>query len=257
MRRSLALIAFVALVLPGCVDDDFGGDSVHQTVHENIALAANAHVRVGNVSGFIVVVPWNRQAIDVVAHKYGSDVDQLSRTAIEITHDATPAIDVSIETHYQHHGFIFWGNSGASVDYTIHVPKDVTMTLADVSGHIRVSGIAGDVEINNVSGDVEAMRIDGDLSIHTVSGSIDASLLHMSGQRHVGIEAVSGSEHLSIPPNSGAVVSAASISGGFDSDFDIPTHERTVGVQAGGRIGDGSGTIELRTISGSMTLSKK
>lgn len=249
-------MAFVALLLPGCADDDFGGDSVHQVVHQRFALATNAHVRVGNISGFIVVVPWNQQAIDIVGRKYGSDVDQLSRTAIEITRDATPASDVSIETHYHHRGFAFWGNSGASVDYTIHVPKDVTLSLNDVSGHVRVSGITGSVEINNVSGDVEAMRIDGDLSIHTVSGSIDASLLHMSGQRHVGIEAVSGSEHLSIPPNSGAVVSAASISGGFDSDFNVPTHERTVGVEAGGRIGDGSGTIEMRTISGSMTLSK-
>ena len=257
MRRSLALTAFALLLLPGCIDTDVdGGDAVHETIHQRIALAPNAHVHVGNISGFIVVIPWHTQAIDIVARKYAGDTEELRRTTVDVDHDGSPATDVDIRTSYEHQGWVFWGNSGGSVDYTIHVPQNVTLSLADVSGHIRVSGTTGDVDVNNVSGDVDATRLNGDLTIHAVSGSIEASLLQMSGSRHVDIEAVSGSIHLSIPANSSAEVSAESISGGFDSDFNVPTHQRTVGVEAGGPIGSGTGTIELKTISGSMTISK-
>jgi DUF4097 and DUF4098 domain-containing protein YvlB len=258
MRRSLALLALAALVLPGCFESDYdgGGDTVHQTVHERFAVAPNAHVTVGNISGSIVVTPWAGHEIDILARKRADEDEALHRTAIEITHEGTPADDVEIHTRYLHEGFFFWGGSSADVDYTIRVPKDVTIEISNVSGDVRVSGIDGTVRVNNVSGEVEAMHIDGNLRIHTVSGIIDASLVQMSGNRDADMEAVSGSIRLAVPPHSSAYVTARSISGDFDSDFNVPTQQHTVGVEATGRIGSGSGTIEMRTISGSMTLSK-
>lgn len=256
MRCYLALVALSLVALPGCIEGDFGnGDAVHQTVHQRIAVSPNAEVDVVNVSGFVNVIPWSRQSVDVVARKHGDDETQLQQTAIAITHDGNPASDVEIRTRYRH-DYFFFGNSGASVDYTIHVPHDVDLRIENVSGDVRASGIAGRVTINEVSGDVDLARIDGDLRVHTVSGSVDASLLHMGNGRTVEVEAVSGSLHVAIPPGSGASVTADSISGSFDSDFNIPTHERTVGVSASGRIGNGSGSIDMHTISGSMTISK-
>lgn len=256
--RFLWLAVPAALLLAGCVDaGDFSdGDAVHQTIHRSIALAPHADIRIGNVSGSIVVVPWARRTIDIVARKHAVDMAAMRSTTIVVTSDGTPATYVDVHTHYGRHWALFWGESGADVEYTIHVPRDVSMTLDDVSGNIRVSGVSGAVSVNDVSGDVEALRIDGDLRVHTVSGSTEASLLSMGGGRDVVIGAVSGSIHLTVPPNAGANVDASSISGSFDSDFNVPTHERMVGVDAGGRIGNGDGTIELKTISGSMTLSK-
>ncbi len=247
------------LLLPGCIsyDADFGGNAVHQTVHERFAVAPNARVRVSNVSGSITIVPWSRQAIDVVGRKYAGTIAALRRMTVSIVRDGSPASYVEIETQYPRHVFFFWGNnSGGSVDYTIHVPKRVRLTLADVSGDVRVSGIDGDVEVKNVSGDVDVARLNGDLDIHTVSGSIDASLVAMNGDRRVTIEAISGSIQIAVPAKSSAEVSAESISGSFESAFNIPTHRQTVGVNASGRIGNGSGTIDLKTISGSMMISK-
>ncbi len=257
MRRSLALLALAVLSLSGCiVEDDGGGDFVHQTVHERFALARNAHIRVGNVSGSILVVPWTNRAIDIVARKESDDSDALHRTAIEITHDGTPATDVDVETHYHRDGFFWFGGSGANVDYTLHVPSDVSLRLSNVSGNIRVSDVTGDVDANAVSGDVNAKNLGGELHVRTVSGSVEASVTRMNQDSYVSIEAVSGSIDLAIPSRSSASVTADSISGDFDSDFNIPTEHRTVGVQANGNIGSGAGTIELKTISGSMTLSK-
>lgn len=249
-------MALLSFALPGCVSGDFGGDSVHQTLHEQLSVSPSPHVRVANVSGFIRILPWGRSIVDVAARKHASSLGALQRTSVVITHDGSPASDVEIDTHYAHNGFFFWGESGASVDYTIHVPRGTNLDLANVSGDVSVSGIAGDVQIRNVSGDVEALRLDGNLQVHTVSGTIDASLLRMNAQRDADLEAVSGAIHLAVPPKSSADVTAESISGGFSTDFNVPMQQRTVGVHAQGPIGGGAGTIQLRTISGSITLSK-
>lgn len=257
MRRYLALVGLSLVMLPGCIEGDFSsGDAVHQTIHVAFALAPHAEVRITNISGFVNVIPWKRQTIDIVAHKRAGDRAELQRTTVDISHDGSPASFIEVRTRYLHEGFFFWGDSGANVDYTIHVPANIALHIGNVSGDVQASGIVGDVDVSEVSGDVELTRVDGDVRVHTVSGSVTASLTSMKDGRHADIEAVSGSLHLAIPPRSGAYVNADSISGSFESDFDVPTHERTVGVSASGRIGDGSGTIEMHTISGSMTLSK-
>ncbi|HUY40806.1 MAG TPA: DUF4097 family beta strand repeat-containing protein [Candidatus Dormibacteraeota bacterium] len=257
MRRFLAILALTVLALPGCISGDFGGDAVHSTMHERFALAPHAHVRVSNVSGPIVIVPWNRHEIDIVARKHAGNVTALRRTTINVTRDTIPATDVEISTHYQHDGFFFWGESGAGVDYTIHVPRDISLQLANVSGDVSVSGMQGAVEINEVSGEVTASGVGGDLSVNAVSGDVNASMLHMTGNDRAEIQTVSGSVTLAVPPSSNASVSAQSISGGFHSDFPIPSHRQTVGVSADGRIGNGSATISLKTISGDMHLTRR
>jgi hypothetical protein len=255
MRRSLALLAFIALALPGCVDTSFGGDAVHQTLHEAFATTPTAHIRVRNVAGFIRIVPWARREIDVVARKRGSTIAAVRRTSVVITHDGTPATEVDISTQYPHGSLLFWGDS-ASVDYTIHVPRQARLDVADVSGDVTANGVAGDLNVSNVSGDVTAMRSGGNLRIQTVSGSINASMLHVGSDNTASMGTVSGEIDLAVPANSSADVRAESISGDFSSDFNVPRRHRTVGVQADGTIGGGAGSIDLRTISGSITLSK-
>jgi DUF4097 and DUF4098 domain-containing protein YvlB len=125
-----------------------------------------------------------------------------------------------------------------------------------VSGDIEANGINGDVDVNEVSGDVEVMHNGGSATVHSVSGAVDVSMSHMDAEHRATIEAVSGSIRLVIPPNSGAVVTARSISGGFHSDFNIPTHPQTVGTSAGGTIGNGAGSIDVSTISGSIAIEK-
>lgn len=260
MPRTFAIVALLAsLALAGCVEWDSQAERVQAGVHERFAVTPNAQVRIENVAGPIVVVPWSRPAIDIVATKHASDARNLRLITIEVARDGTPVSDVDIRTHYAHMGFFGipgFGRSGGTVDYTVHVPTGAWLHVANVSGDIRVSGMSNDVEVNEVSGDITAMHLGGDATIHAVSGSIDASLRHMGDGQRVHLDTVSGSISLGVPPNSSAVVSAQSISGSFHSDFPIPAHQQTVGVSAQGRIGNGAGSIEMRSISGSLTLSK-
>ncbi len=257
--RSLLVALAPVMLLSACFTTDFGGggDAVQSRLHERFTVTANAHVEVSNVSGSIAVVPWSSPQIDIVARKHSDDADAVQNTTIDITSDGSPADNVDIRTRYPHEGFFFWGHNGASVDYTLHVPRGVSVRVASVSGDVSISGVSGDVAIDNVSGMVDARHLGGDLRIHTVSGSVDASLGRMRADADIEVEAVSGSVNLTLPPNGGAVVTAASISGSFDSDFPAVTvRHQTVGFDASGRIGDGSGSVDLHTISGSITISK-
>ncbi len=256
--RSLLVALAPVLLLSACFTTDFGsdGDAVQSRLHERFALAPHAQVHVENVSGPIEIIPWNRRQIDIVARKHSDDVSAVRNTVIEITREGTPVSYVEVQTRYPHEGFVFWGHNGASVDYTLHVPRDAVLRIRNVSGDVSVAGLNGNVTIDNVSGDVTATGLGGDVRIRTVSGTIDASLARMPENTEVDVAAVSGSVDLAIPPKSGAVVNAQSISGNFDSTFPIVARHQTVGFEANGRIGDGSGTIQLQTISGSITLSK-
>ncbi len=256
MRSLLAALAPI-LLLSACITTDFGsGDAVQSTLHERFAVTRGAFVSVENVSGPVVVIPWSRPLIDIVARKHSDDVGAVRNTEVEITRDGTPASDVEIHTRYPHEGFVLWGNNGASVDYTLHVPRSVVLHVENVSGAVRVAGLNGEVTIDNVSGDVAATNIGGNVRINTVSGTIDASVARMRPSTDIDVAAVSGSISLAVPPKSGAIVSAQSVSGDFDSTFPIVAHRQAVGFDANGRIGDGSGSIRMRTISGSITLSK-
>lgn len=222
--KHLALGLALLVVLSGC--DAAQAENIHEHLHR-VVPAANVHtLRVENVSGAIAIkTGGNRVVIDAV--KNASSEDALARTHADI---GTSGDTVSVVTRYDQGGSWFsFGRNGGSVDYTITVPAGVALKITNVSGSIRLAAPAGNVDAS------------------AVSGSIHADLGRVNGARHVHLEAVSGAIDASVARDSDVHISSTAVSGSISLLSNGDNHDV--------RLGSGSASMNLSTISGDITVS--
>jgi hypothetical protein len=222
------------LALTGCsVSLGEGGSSVHS--HQHRTFMGVRYLRVQNVSGPVTINTSHGNAVAVDATLSAGSQGAIDRTHVE--YDAHgDSLDVT--THYDRNGW-FGNSNGANVDYTVTVPPKTDVEVENISGPIAVTGVLGDVRASQVSGPVRAM------------------LGRIEGSRDVNIKAVSGRIDLSIARNSSATLNAESISGDVRAFFPADEHKGVVGMSIRGRIGSGSGSIDLSTVSGSIDVTSQ
>ena len=218
------------------------------TVHEAFSTQSDVRLSLQNVSGRVIVTPSNSDVLDIRAVKHAADDEALAGMTVMIDKDGSPVNEVRIRTHYMRDGH------GGSVDYTLTVPRRAVLRLSNVTGNIVANGFANDVTLNDVSGNVSAENTDGNVKAHTVNGTILVSVTRFPDSRNVLLRTVSGAISLTVPHDAGAVVKAQSISGGFQSDFPLTVKSEMIGSQVNRRIGNGTGRIDLETISGPLEL---
>lgn len=233
MKKLAILTITVAAALPACAAVSFGADNVQEHTHRSFPASAIHSVSVENVSGPVNVIASSGAQVVVDAVKHGSDKDALARTHVDIEQNGS---DLQIHTDYDKGGSWFGGHNGASVTYTIHMPAQMDVNIANVSGAISIQGIAGDVRANEVSGDIRA-----------VLGRVAAS-------RSVKVSAVSGAIDVQIAKNSAAQVQAKTVSGAIHSFFPANIHKGYVGESLSGQIGSGGGSMKFSTISGGISI---
>jgi hypothetical protein len=142
-----------------------------------------------------------------------------------------------------------------------------------VSGDIVLDEVTGKVAAESVSGDVEARALAGSIALKSVSGGLtvvdgapekvridsvsgDVALdLHSAGGVDITVNTVSGDVTVRVPTQSGLTVDMLSTSGHLDSAFDeLQTDDRPGVHRLRGSVGDASGRLRGRTVSGSLAL---
>jgi DUF4097 and DUF4098 domain-containing protein YvlB len=230
--RISALLA--ALSLAGCVDaSTFASHNVEVRLHRVLPAAGVTQVSIANIAGSITIDGWSRPSVEVSALEYGSDQGALDRTHVAVDRSGS---QISVKTRYDETGGFFQNGNGAEVDYTIHVPRSVSVSVSNVSGPTTMSGLGGNIDAEEVS------------------GRLDASLGRLAGTRNVHISAVSGRVTVRIARNSDARVDASTISGDVNLFFPSDIQQGVVGNSASGKIGKGAASMTLHTISGSIAV---
>jgi hypothetical protein len=148
------------------------------------------------------------------------------------------------------------------------ISHDNAVSLSSVSGAIRVNGVkAREVELSTVSG--EAVLRDAScarVTSKSVSGGFEyTGVLTRNGRYEV--NSLSGSIRLALADNTGFELNANSSSGSIRSDFqmtvggqqnpDIRRGRRGPGDALQATFGDGTASLNLRTFSGSIVITKK
>lgn len=147
------------------------------------------------------------------------------------------------------------------------------LSARSVSGEIVLDGIHGSVDVETVSGDLEARSLVGRLSFKTVSGELilvdgrpDRVQAHsVSGdvvldlarqvQPDIAINTVSGDVTVRLPDETGLEVDLASMSGELSCAFPgVSIESRPGRRRLSGRVGAGGGSLNGKTMSGSIAL---
>jgi hypothetical protein len=138
------------------------------------------------------------------------------------------------------------------------------VVLDDTGGEVQVQSVSGDVELRAVRGDVSLKTVSGDLTVvegrsrqvraKSVSGDVTLDLQPRDPLR-IDVTTVSGDLTVRVPATTGFDVDVLSASGDIASAFDDVAPSRMPGAQRlSGRVGDGSGRVRGRSVSGGVSL---
>jgi len=146
-------------------------------------------------------------------------------------------------------------NIRAGVDFVVYVPAGVPFSGHTVSGNVEAEGLRSDIDAATVSGDV-SVSTTGVATGKTVSGDVDVEMGSLDWRR-LEFATVSGDITVTVPQDVDAEIEFDSLSGDFDSDFDLRVtsrRDRFVGHHLEATIGEGSRTLTFETVSGDARL---
>ena len=157
--------------------------------------------------------------------------------------------------------------NGASIDYTIEVPRETEISTTVASGSQSISDVAGPVKVDSASGSIAVSKVDRAVQVNSASGSITAqdlgddfrassasgSVSATNVKGDVRIHAISGSMTVAKP---GARVQAGTTSGSVDitgagNDVTADSVSGRVSVQGNP---SGNSYWNLKTTSGSVEV---
>ena len=139
------------------------------------------------------------------------------------------------------------------VDFTVKVPAGVRFAPRTVNGRVIATALRSDVDASSVNGNVK-ITTTGLARAKTVNGSIDASMGASSWTGSLAFSTVNGSIDVTMPPGTGAEVSASSVSGEMTSDFPMTVNGRIGSRKMSGRIGSGGPELKMSTVNGGITI---
>jgi DUF4097 and DUF4098 domain-containing protein YvlB len=148
-----------------------------------------------------------------------------------------------------------------SVSGDVEVPAvDGPVRAQSVSGRVSLLGARGSVEVSSVSGSIKVVGADVESGeLETVSGTITFEG-DVAGAGRLEVETVSGEVELRLPASVAADFRVSSFSGGIVNELGPAarrTHEHGPGWELEFTTGAGGARVEVKSMSGQVTLRKK
>jgi bla regulator protein blaR1 len=222
-------------------------------------VSATGTVRIDNVHGNIEVVGWNRASGEVEASVEGDP--NAVRVYGTFEHGDLRVTSTPIN-----------GKADVSVDYIVHVPAGAHVIVNTVSGNILVHGVTGavdatstqgDVEVNgahgpvsatSTSGNVIASGLRGDSTLKSISGDVQVEYDELDGKQAVDAESTAGEVTIVMPANTSAHITAETVSGSIHSFDGDHVNDGAAGASVDKMTGKGSARVDLRAVSGDITI---
>jgi DUF4097 and DUF4098 domain-containing protein YvlB len=219
-----------------------------QDFEKTYRIGAGGQIRIGNVSGNVVVTGYDGDAIVVKGIKKGRD-----RDVIQIE-DRSGADRVDVGVRYPERC-----NCDASVRFEVQVPRSVNYDfdkIGSVSGDVQVSGVTGRLNASAVSGDVHVKDVSGSVSASAVSGNVTVEINRLEGSDEMKFSTVSGDVTVLLPADLNADLDMSSFSGSIKTDFAVEVRSERYGSRnwARAKLGDGSRRLRMSSVSGDLSL---
>jgi hypothetical protein len=225
------------------------------------AIGPGTTVEIRDVSGSISVTQASDATVTVHAHATSHRSDPAS-VQVQLRHEGDSLV---ICTRYpgssdcgSRHVHSDDDGNDVNVDIAVTVPRDARVVANTVAGNVTATQLVNDVRADVVSGNIR-IATSGHANAKSVNGSIDASLADTANVDGAELQTVNGSIHLTVPESANASISARTLSGSLTGDAGVTFVSRDSGyVGSSGTItlGRGGGRISLRTVSGSIRVSK-
>jgi len=246
----------------------FGGAAVREEKDETVPTGVT-EIEVRNIAGSIDV-SGSASATDVAVHsvKTGPTTAALANVHVDIQKRGSRLV---LE---EKHDEGLFPRSG-TVSFQIVIPNGVKVveahsisgsitvrdvqpgideTLSTISGSVSTSA-ARNLDASTTSGGIQFAMTGSTLNARSVSGSITGTMAGLGNGASARLSTISGSVSLGSSGQMDANVSLHSVSGRVSCDFPI-TIQQEKRNRLEGKIGNGSGTLDVGTVSGGISVTK-
>jgi DUF4097 and DUF4098 domain-containing protein YvlB len=252
------LIALSALPLASSFASGKQIGRVSRTVSQTYPLSPTGRVSLENLNGDVRVVAWDRDEVMIEAVKRASSQERLDEVQIDIAADAD---SIRVKTQYPRRATKWADDEGrynnpASVTYTLSVPRQARIAKIElINGALDIEGVAGEVQASSINGRVMARQLTGPVNLSTVNGTLEATFERFSESQQVSLSSVNGTVVLLVPAGASANLKADTVHGGIQNTFGFAVKEGThVGRHLSGVLGEGSASIKLGNVNGSISI---
>ena len=240
--RSLACIAALTASVLGPVSASTGHVGVRL---ERELPFTSGWVTVAGDSGNITIRSWSKSAVRIEADRRASSKDLLPR--VDVATGPSGLHIRAVESTSPSLGDSY-------VNYTITVPSTASVEVQGASGAISVSGSIAAVVVRSGSGPVSLVRSAGLVDVSTASGDIRAVVSSLSNGQRLKIHSGSGEIALSLPAHFEADLSVVTQAPSFPLSLGLTSHRKGKFVTVNQRLGNGGGSIDLYSETGSVSL---
>jgi len=284
-------VAVLAAVVcgPACVDIISAARFIDRE-EKRFTVSGKPDVSLSTFDGSIEIRPSDRQEVIVTIEKRASSKEEAARIDIHTEQTGNHiVVDVRIPKGVHMFGF----NQSASAKLIVSLPAASDVQAHSGDGSIDIERVTGTLDLRSGDGSINGRDLAGGLKVHTgdgsikligVNGALDAdtgdgridvagtfsSVRAHSGDGSVTIHADAGSsasDEWTITTGDGSVV--LEVPDGFGGELDahtgdgaIEVHDITLSNVTGrisrdtvrGRLGNGGGTVRVRTGDGTITL---
>ena len=155
------------------------------------------------------------------------------------------------------------GFGGHEIEWTVKVPKGLTVDLRTINGGVRLNGLSGEIHAKTTNGGVKGQNIIPEtLEASSVNGGIEIELgAPLDSTDSVEISTVNGGASLQMPSESKATITARAVNGGVRvNDLDIKQdeepHEFERKRRLNGTMNGGGAKVSISTTNGGVRLSR-
>lgn len=274
MRRlpNLSILLLSGLLVAGCDIEaggnggfsiDFASGKATDTWNRSYQVPADGRFELINVNGRITAEATDGAEVVVEARrtaKAGSDEaakDLLAKLEIR---EEVGGSRVRVESRPPRlSGF----SNGHEIEWTVKVPRGVTVDLRTVNGGVRLNGLSGEVHAKTTNGGVKGVNlIPSVIEASSVNGGVDIELgAPLDATDTVEISTVNGGAGLSLPSESRATISARAVNGGVRvNDLEIDREEQSSRSESrrrlNGTMNGGGARVNVSTTNGGVRLSR-
>ena len=232
-------------------------------------LKSSGTFSIRNVNGSITITTWKQDKVDIKALKTTKqNPDKLKEVRIEV--DAT-SNSVSVDTIYPR-----GRNIRVSVKYEVKVPQGVNLgKVKSVNGSVNVTGPVGNTDASTTNGNVDLDGAKGAISLSSTNGRLEAA--NVKGELEAGttngsivLEMLSFEGTIKARTTNGSITLRAGSLTKVNADFKARTVNGSISLDVPitlksmkksrrsleGQIGQGGPEISLRTVNGSIKITK-
>jgi hypothetical protein len=263
-RTSIHFSAILLLAWAGLL---FSEIRESKTIHQQASVSQGKTVIVKNRNGNVKVVGWNKDSIDVVADvevrsRRHSDLERTLKAIRIKIEPMGDRLEVKADSPEAEGGSGFWDwifgrHIQVSINFHIRIPEKSDLNLETTNGNVNVNGMQGRLRMESTNGNVEAEGTSGTMEAETTNGNATVRCGILGTFDRISCRTTNGDVSAVLSDKSQAEVEMATVNGKVDCDFPVTVQGGISKNRIRGRIGQGGGTIHLRTVNGNVRLEKE